>query len=60
MRRDDLDIRALVGAADVVGLAGHAVLEDVADAAREVLDEEPVADLHPVAVDRQRGRRAGR
>ncbi len=49
----DLDVRALVGAADVVGLARRAVLEDVADGAREVLDVEPVAHVHAVAVDRQ-------
>src|SRR3954452_1275457 len=50
---DDLDVRTLVGAADVVGLTRRPVLEHVADAAREVLDVEPVAHVHPVAVDRQ-------
>ena len=49
----DLDVRALVGPADVVRLPGHAVLERVPDPPGEVLDVEPVADLHAVAVHRQ-------
>ena len=49
-----LDVLALVGAADVVGLAGAAVHQHRVDAAAEVLDVEPVADLAAVAVDRQR------
>src|ERR1044072_9217321 len=52
---DDLDVLALVGAADVVGLAGPAVHQHRVDPAAEVLDEEPVADLPPVPVHRQRG-----
>ncbi len=48
-----LDVLALVGAADVVGLAGAAVHQHRVDAAAEVLDVEPVADLAAVAVDGQ-------
>ena len=51
---DHLDVLALVGAADVVGLAGAALHQHGVDAAAEVLDVEPVADLAAVAVDRQR------
>ena len=51
---DHLDVLALVGAADVVGLAGAALHQHRVDAAAEVLDVEPVADLLAVAVDRQR------
>ena len=51
---DDLDVRQLVGAADVVGLARLAALEHGVDRRGEVLDAEPVADLRAVAVDRQR------
>ena len=51
---DHLDVLALVGAADVVGLAGPALHQHRVDAAAEVLDVEPVADLLAVAVDRQR------
>src|SRR5918992_3025961 len=50
---DDLDVRRFVGPADVVDLAGLAALEHDADPAREVLDVDPVAHLHPVAVDRE-------
>jgi hypothetical protein len=50
----DLHVRALVRAPDVVDLARRAVRQDVADRPREVLHEQPVAHLHPVAVDRQR------
>ena len=49
----DLDVLALVRAADVVGLARPAALEDGVDAAAEVLDVEPVAHLAAVAVDGQ-------
>ena len=49
----DLDVLALVRAADVVGLARPAALEDGMDAAAEVLDVEPVAHLAAVAVDGQ-------
>src|ERR687895_2714143 len=50
---DDLDVRRLVGPADVVDLAGLAALEHGPDPACEVLDVDPVADLHAVAVHRQ-------
>jgi hypothetical protein len=57
---DDFEVGALVAAADVVGLADAAVGEDGADGAAVVEDEEPVADLLAVAVDRQRLARRGR
>src|SRR3954452_2722349 len=50
---DDLEVRALVRAAGVVGLAGRALLEHGPDGPREVGGMDPVADLHPVAVHRQ-------
>ena len=54
MRRTTSMFAASSGPADVVGLAGRAVLQHVADAAREVLHVDPVAHLQAVAVDRQR------
>ena len=51
---DDLDVRLLVPAADVVGLADPAARQHLADRGAVVLDVEPVAHLHAVAVDRQR------
>ena len=51
---DHLEVRELVRAADVVDLARLAPLEDGVDRRAAVLHVEPVADLHPVAVDRQR------
>ena len=54
IRRHDLEVLALVRAADVVRLPRPAALEHAVDAAAEVLDEEPVAHLAPVAVDRKR------
>ena len=53
-RLDDLEVRPLVRAADVVGLADAAALEDGDDAPRSGRHVQPVADLPPVAVDRQR------
>ena len=50
---DDLDVRALVRAADVVHLARLAAVERGRDRRREVLDEQPVADVEAVAIDRQ-------
>src|SRR5262249_38211021 len=50
-RTDDLEVRLLVQAADVVGLADATALEHEPDRGGVVLDEEPVADLHAVAVD---------
>ena len=51
---DDLDVLALVVAADVVDLARRALPQHELDPGAVVLDPEPVADLLPVAVDRQR------
>ena len=48
---NDFDIRFFVQAADVVGLAEAAFLEDEPDRGGVVFDVEPVADLHAVAVD---------
>jgi hypothetical protein len=57
---DDLDVRLLVPAADVVGLADAAARQHLADRGAVVRDVEPVAHLHAVAVDRQRLARRGR
>ena len=54
MRRDDLDVLALLAAADVVGLARRALAQHELDPGAVILDVEPVADLAAVAVDRQR------
>ncbi len=51
---DDLDVGLFVPAADVVGLTQTAAFEHAADGAAVVFDVEPVADLHAVAVHRQR------
>ena len=51
---DDLDVRQLVGPAHVVDLARLPVGEHRVHRGAAILDEEPVADLHPVAVDGQR------
>lgn len=51
---DNVDVGALVVAADVVALADVALLERRDDSAAVVLNIEPVADLLAVAVDRQR------
>ena len=51
---DDIEVLALVAAADVVGLAGLALAQDELDPGAVVLDEEPVAHLLAVAVDGQR------
>ncbi len=50
-RLDHLDVRQLLRPADVVDLARLALGEDHVDRRGEVLGEEPVADLHPVAVN---------
>ena len=52
-RADDFDVGLFVPAAHVVGLAQLAGLEYPADRAAVVLDIEPVAHLHAVAIDRQ-------
>ena len=50
---DDVDVGTLIVAADVVDLADAALLQDQVDGMAVVLDEEPVADVLAVAVDRQ-------
>ena len=50
---DDLEVRALAVAADVVLLAEHACFEHPQDAAAVVVDIEPVPDVPAVAVDGQ-------
>ena len=50
---DDVDVGALIVAADVVDLADAALLQDEVDGAAVILDIEPVADVLAVAVDRQ-------
>ena len=51
---DDVDVRLLVPATDVVGLTQVACVQHAADGAAMVFDVEPVADLHTVAIHRQR------
>ena len=51
---DEVDVLPFVEAADVVGLGDLAVMEDHVDGTGMVLDEEPVADVLSLAVDRQR------
>src|SRR5690606_40216999 len=51
---DDLEVRALVAAADVVGLAGLALFGDESEGLAMVADVEPVADVLAVAVDGER------
>ena len=48
---DYVEVGALVVASDVVGFAGAALGEDLADGGAVVADVEPVADLEAVAVD---------
>ncbi len=50
---DDVEIVALAVAADVVGLARPAALEDCADCRTVIVDEEPVADVLAIPVNRQ-------
>src|SRR5438477_10040866 len=52
--RGDLAVLALVAAADVVGLTVLAALDEEVDGRAVVLDEQPVADVAAVAVERQR------
>lgn len=52
-RLDDIDVRALIVAADVVDLADAALLQNEVDGMAVVLDIEPVADILAVAVNRQ-------
>src|SRR5438105_5457201 len=49
-----LDVLVLVTAADVVDLAGTALQQDELDPRAMILDEEPVAHLAAIAVERQR------
>ena len=51
---DGVDIRLLVLAAEVVLLSDPALLENEPDTGAVVLDVQPVAHVHTVAVDRQR------
>ena len=50
---DDVDVGALIVAADVVDLADASLLQDEVDGAAVILDVEPVADVLAIAVDRQ-------
>ena len=50
---DDVDVGALIVAADVVDLADAALLQDQVDGMAVILDVEPVADVLAVAVNRQ-------
>ena len=52
-RLDDLEIGALVVAADVVDLTDTAFSNDQVDRRAMVLDIEPVADVFALAIDRQ-------
>src|SRR5690349_24129824 len=49
-----IEIRQRAVAADIVDLAIAALLQDRQDAAAMVVHIQPVADLHAIAVDRQR------
>ena len=51
-RMQDLEIVPLVVAADVVGFAASALMEDEVDGLAVIEDVEPVADIRAVAVDR--------
>lgn len=50
---DNIDVGALIVAADVVDLADAALLQDQVDGVAVILDVEPVADVLAVAVDWQ-------
>ena len=50
---DDVDVGALIMAADVVDLADAALLQNQVDGMAVILDVEPVADVLAVTVDRQ-------
>lgn len=50
---DNVDVGALIVAADVVDLADAALLQDQVDGMAVILDVEPVADVLAVTVDRQ-------
>src|SRR5271169_2290078 len=52
-RVDDLEVRPLVAAPDVVFASGRALLEDEEDALAVVFDVEPVAHVAAVAVNRE-------
>ncbi len=56
---DDLDVGLLVPAAHVVGLTQTAAFEHAADGAAMVFHVQPVANLHAIAVHRQRLARQG-
>ena len=50
---NDFDVRFFIQAPDVIGFAEATFLKDEPDGGGVVLDVEPVADLHAVAVHRQ-------
>ena len=52
-RADDLQVVALVAAADIVGFADPAVAQDQFDAKAVILHMQPIAHIHAVAIDRQ-------
>ncbi|MNI01511.1 hypothetical protein D3C73_543600 [compost metagenome] len=51
---DDIDVAALVAAADIVGLADPAPFGDDIEGTGVILDIEPVANVGAIAVNRQR------
>ena len=57
---DDLEVGALVAAADIVLSAGDAVRQHEQQTGAVILDVQPVADVAAVAVDRQRPCRRAR
>ena len=50
----DVEIGALVAAADIVGLADRAALQDERERVGVILDVEPVANVQAIAIDGQR------
>src|SRR5215475_3346762 len=51
---DDIDVASLVSCADVVGRSRQSFLEEQRQCARVIVDEQPIADVGAVAVNRQR------
>ena len=52
-RMDDIKVRLLIPSTDIIGLPYPAGLQDAPDGGGMVPHIEPVAHLHPVAVDRE-------